>query len=159
MQMSLTCPGHTKEIVKCVEQRRQFPLAVGSFCETKPPGQIFTLAENIPLIYLLLFMIQQCCKFSHPNSVILKQSLKFPHYPGANYPFHPLVFPNLFGPGVNPMTCALEVALKKSYAYNFLFRNGQNEPMGMHPQTSHGQSNCQALMTVFFETTLFAYWK
>ena len=93
-----------------------------------------------------------------PNSVILKQSLEFPHYPGANYPFHPLVFPNLFGPRVNPMTCALEVALKKSYA-NFLFRNGQNEPMGMHPQTSHGQSNYQALMTVFFETTLFAYWK
>ena len=46
-------------------------------------GPDFFSAEYIPVIsWWLLSMIQHCCKFSYPNSSILKQSLEFPRTQG-----------------------------------------------------------------------------
>ena len=63
------------------------------------PGCVFSLcaAVNIPVISSwLLTMIQQCCEFPHPNSLIMKQSLEFPPAQGQkthSIPLHSPTYP------------------------------------------------------------------
>ena len=60
----------TRGIVKCMERSWLLPPEVGNFVS---PWLDFSQQNNFPVISLVA-----CCKFFHPNSLILKQTLEFP---------------------------------------------------------------------------------